>query len=205
MKAWQESSLQMNWYWLITGYERDDRPFYVSSEGDLDGHEWWNFDEGNPIRDWKSLAWVKSTSARKDGPPDDGLANHFALLIFSARMRLALEKGEIKGIQYLPICVLKSDNSEYPGYSIANILDSPSALDREKSDFSVFPQDYFALEDRGRISRVRKAVLKAEALRDMHIVRLKDFPEGVYVSQHFVDIYNEHGLSGYSFSLIQLS
>jgi hypothetical protein len=195
----------MNWYWLLRGYERDDGPFYVSHEGDLDGYKWWNFDEGKPIQAWKGLAWVKSTSPREDGPPDDGLANHFALLIFSAPMRLALEKGEISGIQYLPIRVLKSDNSEYLGYSIANILNFPSALDREKSDFSVFPQDYFAPEDRGRISRIRKAVLIQNALKDFHIIRLKDFSEAVYVSQHFVDVFSKHNLTGYSFRQIQLS
>jgi hypothetical protein len=195
----------MNWYDLIQGYESDDQPFYVSRKGDLEGCKWWHFSEGKTVQNWKSRAWIKSTSAAEDAPPNDGLVNHFGLLIFSSRMRIALETSGVSGIQYLPIRVMTSDGTDYPGYSIANILNEPSALDLQKSDFSVFPQDYFALEDRGRISGIRRAVLKGSALRDFHIVRLKEFHEAVYVSQSFVDIYNRNKFTGYSFNEVQLS
>ena len=149
-------------------------------------------------------ASIKSTSEAEDGPPDDGLANDNSLLVFSSRMRHALNAGEIAGIQYLPIRVLKSDNSNYEGYTIANILNFPATLDRDSSDNSVFSEEDSEPEDIGRISSLRKAVLKQEALRGFHIIRLRDFPEAVYVSQLFVDIFKENALTGYSFSPVEL-
>src|SRR5882762_3173126 len=112
--------------------------------------------------------------------------------------------GGIVGIQYLSIRVLKSDNSVHEGYAIANILNCLAALDRDRSDYSVFTEDDSEPEDIGRISSLRKAVLKQEAVRGFHIARLSDFPEAVYVSQHFVDIFKENALTGYSFSPVEL-
>ena len=193
----------MNWYHLQRGYETDS-PFYVSREGDLDGHEWWDFDRGTPITNWQSRSWIKSLSAQEDGPADDGLVNHFALLIFSSRMQQSLQTAGIQGIQYLPIRVLKSDGAEYPGYSIANILNVPSALDRTLSDFSVYPEDYFSIDQRGQVSGIRKAVLKKSALGDFHVIRLREFPEQVCVSERFVDLYDRNHFTGYSFQQLQL-
>lgn len=195
----------MNWYELFTTGDEGQTSYYISSEGDLDGLRWWHFAEGKSIKNWKSRAWIKSTSATKDGPPEDGLANHFGLLVFSKRMRVALEDSGISGVEYLPLRVLKSDDTEYEGYAIANILNFPSALDLDRSDYSAFIADDPTPEDIGRISRLRRAVLKDVALREFHIIRLQDFPEAVYVSQCFVDVYHKHGLTGYSFSPVELS
>jgi hypothetical protein len=195
----------MEWFALLRGYEDADRPHYTSRSGDLDGHKWWNFDEGKLIENWQSKAWIKSRSLREDAPPDDGLVNHFALLIFSSRMRHAIENAEIGGVQYLPIHVLKSDGMEYSGYSIANILNFRSSLDLNNSDFSVFPEDYFSADDRGRISSLRKAVLKQSTLQGLDILRLRDFPEAVFVSQKFRDLYENNNFTGYSFTQVDVS
>jgi hypothetical protein len=194
----------MEWFALLRGYEDDERPHYVSRSGDLTPHEWWNFDEGKRIDNWQGIAWIRSISSDEDAPPDDGLVNHLALLIVSSRMRRTVEGAGITGVQYLPIRVLKSDGTEYPDYSIANILNFPSALDFDESDFSVVPEDYFAQEDRGKISSVRKVVLRESVLQGFDIVRLKDFPEAVFVSHKFHDIYVNNKLTGYSFSRVNI-
>jgi len=195
----------MNWYDLITACEDDEPPYYVSSKGNLEGFKRWHFDEGKPIKDWKCQGWIQPTSPAEDGPPDDGLANHFGLLIFSSRMQSALEGGGVAGIQYLPIRVLKSDNSEHPGYSIANIINMASALDWKRSHFDIFTEEDGEGYEIGQISSLIRAVLNEDALREFHIVRLKEFYPAVYVSQLFVDIYTKHRLTGYSFRKIQVS
>jgi hypothetical protein len=195
----------MKWYDLLLGCENDEPPYYISSRGDLDGFKRWHFDKGTPIEDWKSRGWIQSTSADKDGPPDDGLANHFGLLIFSSKMQVALENEGVAGIQYLPIRVLKSDNSEYLGYSIANILNFPSGLDWKRSDFSVFTDEDGEGDKIGQISSLRKAVLDEHAVGKFHIIRLREFPPAVYVSQVFAEIFTKHKLSGYSFTEVAVS
>jgi len=193
----------MDWFELLPNAEAVS--FYVSSKGDLAGLKWWHFAEGKPIENWTGRAWIKSTSITKDGPAEDGLANHFGLLVFSGRMRAALQNSSIGGVQYLPLRVLKSDETEYEGYSIANILNFPSALDLDQSDFSAFISDNPSPEDVGQISRLRKAVLRAEALGEFHIIRLEDFPVAVYVSAHFRDVYDRNAFTGYEFRRIQIS
>jgi hypothetical protein len=192
-------------FWLSRRYEQKEKAHYVSSDGHLDGHEWGHFEEGRPIQGWKCRAWIKSTSPKEDWPADDGLANHFSLLIFSERMRIALDNACIYGIQYLPIQVLKSDDTEYTGYSIANIINEISALDRDRSNSSVFSLDYVRRETRSRVWDARKARLKEEALHIFDIIRVSDFPQAVYVSQKFVDVCHDHKLTGYSFRKVRLT
>ncbi len=149
--------------------------------------------------------WIKSTSPKEDWPADDGLANHFSLLIFSERLRIALDDACIGGIQYLPIRVLKSDDTEYTGYSIANIMNEISTLDRDRSSSSVFSQNCLSGETGSRFWDARQAGLKEEALRVFDIIRVSDFPEAVYVSQRFEDIWRDHKLTGYSFQKVRLN
>lgn len=195
----------MKWYDLLRGPNDDNPPYYISTKGSLEGLKRWHFDEGKAIGGWKSEAWIQSVTPTEDGPPDDGLANHFGLLIFSSKMRAALEGGGVVGIQYLPIRVLTSHKSEYSGYSIANILNFPSALDWKRSDFAIFTEEDGEADEIGQISSLAKAVLSGHALRDFHIVRLREFPPAVYVSQVFLDVYIKQALSGYSFREVEVS
>jgi hypothetical protein len=197
--------IHMDGFWLQRKSEPKPEAHYVSSRGDLDGHEWRRFEEGRPIQGWNCRAWIQSTSPERDWPADDGLANHFSLLIFSERLRIALDDACINGIQYLPIRVLKSDDTEYTGYSIANIMNEISMLDRDRSTSSVFSQNCLSRETGSRFWDARQAGLKEEALRVFDIIRVSDFPEAVYVSQRIVDIWRDHKLTGYSFHKVRLN
>jgi hypothetical protein len=194
----------MHWYKLLQIYDAEGQP-YVSSRDDLHGWEEWQLSQGKPIERWDNGAWIKCIENETDGVPDDGLWNHLVLPIFSSRVQRALADAKIEGIQYLPIRVLRPDDSEYFGYAIANILNLPEALDREKSDFDVFPEDYFLPDRRGLISGIRKTVLRKKPLHEFHIIRLKEFDVAVFVSQHFVDVYEENKFTGYSFAPVQLT
>jgi hypothetical protein len=196
----------MIWYLLLRSDKTtDDVPYYISTKSDLDGFRWWNFAECKSIEAWRNRAWIQSAATLQDSPPDDGLANDDGLLIFSKRMQQALDAGGVGGIQYLPIRILKSDGTEYQDYSIANILNCPTALDRKRSQFSVFTADDSEPEDVGRISSLLKAALNQKALDGFHIIRLVDFLEAVYVSQHFVDFYTTKHLTGYLFSRVEVA
>jgi hypothetical protein len=194
----------MRWYKVIQGYDAPEQPF-VSDSDDLRGWEDWQFRQGKPIEGWDSGAWIKCTKEETNGVPDDCLWNHLALPILSSQMQRALNQAEIHGIQYLPIHVFRPDGTEYFGYAIANILNTVQALDTNRSDFSVFPEDYFLAERRGRVSGIRKAVLGKDCLNGFHIIRLEEFKVAVFVSQHFVDIYKQNKLTGYSFTEVALS
>lgn len=194
----------MRWYDLREIYDAKEQPF-VSNKDDLRGWEEWQLCQGKFVENWDSGAWIKSTKNETDGVPDDCLWNHLLLPIFSSRVQRALADARVEGVQYLPIRVLRPDGSEYFGYAIANVLNLPAALDRERCDFSVYPDDYFLPDRRGSVSGIRKAVLRKEFLQGFHIVRLKEFEVAVYVSQHFVDVYEKNKFTGYSFAPVQLT
>jgi hypothetical protein len=194
----------MNWYDLLAASpEKDDPPYYISGTGSLGSLKPWHFRLGVPIERTIINAWIRSDSKSEDGPPDDGLANHFGLLIFSEKMRRVLDDGGVSGIQYIPIEVLKSDGTQYPGFAIANLINCPSALDWKSSEFSLFSDDETEPGEMNQISSLLTPVLKAGSLGGLHIVRLKEFTPAVFVSQHFVDLYNHSGLTGYSFRRVR--
>lgn len=192
----------MRWYDLILGCEAHEQPF-VSDRHDLRGRENWQLEQGQPIENWDSGAWIKCTKEETNGPPDDGLWNHLHLPIFSSRMQRALTRGGIDCIQYLPIRVLQPDDGEYSGYAIANIVNLVSALNTDRSDFSLYPNDYFIPARRGQIFSIRKAVLRKDHLNGFHAMRLKEFDVAAYVSQRFVDICEQNRFTGYSFSAVE--
>jgi hypothetical protein len=76
----------MDGFWFQRKSEPYQKAHYVSSKGDLDGHEWRRFEESRPIQGWNCRAWIKSKSLEGDWPAGDSLANHFSLLVLSERL-----------------------------------------------------------------------------------------------------------------------
>jgi len=195
----------MNIFWLQRKTEGNQKEHYVSSKGDLDGFERQHFEAGRPIQGWNCRAWIKSSSPKEDWPAQDGLANHFSLLIFSEKMRIALDDAGIYGIQYLPIRVLKSDDTEHTGYSIANIINEISILNQDRPNSPLLAKDRFGGETHSQLWNLRKPRFEEETFRVLNIVRVGDVPEAVYVSKRFVDIWHDHKLTGYSFEKLRLT
>jgi hypothetical protein len=155
---------------------------------------------GKRIERWSDLASVRATNPEDDGDPDDVLQNHLGLPIYSACLRAALEAAGIKGFQFLPVRVFRPNGKEIKGFSIANVTERRAALDRSRSDFDVFQNDYFIPERVGKIRGIRRPALNADALQGCDVVRLDEFPFGIYVSERFKDVFERHNFTGYSFN-----
>jgi hypothetical protein len=194
----------MSWYWVISNSNTRHEPF-VADAGDLDGLEDWMLGECRLIQQWSGKAVVRASCRENDGDPDDCLQNLFALPIFSDRLRNALDRAEIEGIQYLPIHVQRPNMIEIEGYCIANILNCVEALDLTYSDYEMYPEDYFLPERRGQMHSLRRVVLKSKPLTGYDIVRLAEYTEKIYVSRRFRDVFFKNGFSGYSFREIRLT
>jgi hypothetical protein len=188
----------ISWYEPIEDLNVRVQPFVTDLE-DLCGYDEWHFRTGKGISNWPKTAWIKCSDPLADGPPDDALRNHLGLPVFSQRLQEAIQLYRISGIQFLPIQVYRSDDSELPGYAIANLLNLCPALDRSRSDYDVFEADYFLPERRGQISGIRKAVLLGKEILNKDVIRLSEFPAAEFVSPKFVDAYRSHRCSGYIF------
>jgi hypothetical protein len=196
--------MAVNWYNLVWWDNTVDDP-YVSDSEDLKGVDDWDLTSGQHISNWSSEAWIRCTNSDYDGDPDDVLANHLGVPIYSSRLRRVLDAAGIAGIQYLPIQVLHKDGSEILGYQVANILNKVPALDLEKSAYTRYGDDHFIPERRGQLFTVRKAVLKRDALSGYDIIRLEEWPVYEAASERFKQAFEEARCTGYSFTKLSLS
>ena len=194
----------MHWYWAISWENTVQNPF-VSSTEDIYGHEEWEFRRGEYAERWNPQAWIQCTKAEWDGEPDDVLQTHLNIPIYSSRLQEVIGKARFSGIQFLPIRVLRLNGSEVPGFAIANILNIPSTMDMEQSWYDKFADDYFAPEDRGRVSGVYRMVLKQKSLEGCDIIRVREFHQSVYVSERFKREFEAARCTGYSFQEIRLT
>lgn len=194
----------MKWFWVVDCDNTVKNPFVADSE-DLKGVNEWDLCIGKSMRDWDAAAWFQAKKPKNDGNPDDILQNALGLPIYSARLQNALKKSGVRGIQYLPIKVLRPNGSLIDGFAIANILNLIPALDLEKSDYDLFPNDYFLPERRGQFRAIRKAVLRRASLSEHDIIRLKEFELNIYVSERFKKVFEEGKFTGYSFHECELS
>jgi len=140
-----------------------------------------------------------------EGEPDDVLQNHLGLAVYSERLRRALDEAGVRGIQYIPVNVVRFGGEVITGFCIANVLEKRAARDVSKSKIQRFPDDYFLVERRGCIRDLRQPVLCAEALRACDVLRLEEYPVTVYVSGRFKNAFEENHCTGYSFSPVGLT
>lgn len=194
----------MKWYWAIDNDNAVANP-YVAGTGDLMGVEGWELWSGKPISNWNEASWIKAETAEDDGDPDDALQDYLSPPIYSPRLRQALEAAGIGGIQWLPLHVLRPDGTEIPGYAIANIVNLvEGALDLERSDYDVYPPDYFLHERVGKVRGLRIPVLRAEKLQGLDIIRLAEYEAPFYVSERFKDTFEKAGCTGHSFREVEV-
>lgn len=186
-----------HWYWVVSCDNTVDDPL-VTDSAEL-GVDPERLDVGHLVEGWSELAWLRANKFENDGVPDDVLQNHLGLPIFSARLRAALEGAGVVGIQYLPVRLIRPNGQEITGFSIANIVERRRALDRARSDYDVFPDDYFLADRRGGVRGIRQAVLCVDALAGCDVARLDEFPSSVYVSERFKNVFEAGGFTGYSF------
>ena len=194
----------MLWYWAIA-WGNTVSQAYVSDADDLKGYEDWHFRKGQYIEDWNPGAWIQCTDPKWDGEPDDVLQTHLNIPIYSPRLQALIRNTKFSGIQFLPIRVLHMNESEIPGFAIANILNIPSAMDMERSHYTMFNEDDCEPVDRGKVSGVYRMVLKRSALSGYDVVRVKEFHQSLYVSDRFKSEFEIGRFTGYAFQEIQLT
>lgn len=198
----------MRWYWVVECDNTVSDPLVTDSDNlETLGFDEWDFRKGIriDINTWPTSVFVKALNSEDDGEPDDVLQTHLGIPIYSERLRIALEEANIAGIQYLPLNVLRPNGEAINGYSIANILNLAPALDLDKSDYDVYPDDYFLPERRGLVSGVREGVLKADKLENCDIIRLEEYKVKIYASKKFKEVFENNNFTGYSFHEVKVA
>jgi len=97
----------------------------------------------------------------------------------------------------LPVdCEFDQDYGRYHALNVLTVLD---CLDLENSEYNTVPDG----EGGEIIMFIRKYALKKDVIEGIDLFKIRERKETfIYVSQNFVDRVNEHGLTGFDFSLI---
>jgi hypothetical protein len=192
----------MKWYWVISCSNVVADPL-VTDDDNFDGNED-EFVRGVPFQRGSKQLRLLVKKPRNDGTPDDALQNHLALPVISSRVQEAFLRNEIQGAEYVPVEVVRPNGLVVPGYSILNVLARRPALDRTRSDYDVYPQDYFLPQRRGQVSGVRVPVLMRSELASTDILRLDEYAHPLYVSERLKNIFEAERFSGWTFREIQV-
>jgi hypothetical protein len=196
----------MNWYSLNLGEENRLENCFFADDADLPGWDWLtDFTSGQQIFEWDANSILRSTKLNNDGLPDDMLANVFHLPVFSQRLRdnLSRKRVGIDNIQYLPIRVAQSSGIEFQGFMIANVVTTIPALCREKS-FLLSTNDNEIDQTTGqpKVTGVGKAALFASLLQGHDMIRVLEFLRPLFVSERFVNAFQDAGFTGATFSKV---
>jgi len=106
-------------------------------------------------------------------------------------------KDYLKKEELLPVdCEFDQDYGRYHALNVLTVLD---CLDLENSEYNTVPDG----EGGEIIMFIRKYALKKDVIEGIDLFKIRERKETfIYVSQNFVDRVNEHGLTGFDFSLI---
>ncbi len=194
----------MKWYQAITG-SGFPNPF-VAGDSDLKGFDEEDLRRARRVERWDPEAWFRAVEPQDDGELDDVLCEHLFVPVFSARLRRALQRARVGGIQYLPVKVFRPDGSEIKGYAIANYLHMVAALDFAKTKVvGYFPKDFPNPHVRGKIEDLRGVVLMSSRLKGRDVIRLREFSLRVYVSNRFRGVFDRGRFTGYSFQEVEVA
>jgi hypothetical protein len=185
------------WFWVV-GCDNTTTDPFVADAGEL-GCDDRELRICRKVELWPGTAWVKATTTENDGETDDVLQTCYIIPIYSRRLRAALEKHGIGGIQYLPINVYRPSGELIPDFSVANVLNCVDALDLRLSAVSRFPEDYLIASRRGLIRGINAPVLRADQIAQYDIIRLSTYPVSLYVSERFVTVFEAGHFTGCSF------
>jgi len=193
----------MKWYWVITSSNTVKNPF-VTDNDNLGGLED-EFVLGKPWQESQKLLRLEASNPENDGVVDDALQNHLDLPIFSLRLQQAMSGGAIRGAEMIPIELIRPDRTKIDGYAILNVLSRRDALNRSKSDFDLFPDDYVIPRRRGMVRAVRWPVLCERSLVDTDFLRLNEYPVQLFVSERVRDLFEKGRFTGWTFREVEVA
>jgi hypothetical protein len=113
-------------------------------------------------------------------------------ILVSVRVKKALQKMEIEGVQFLPVRVVRQETEEeVRGYHVLHVWRQLSALDEEHTVRLVPKQ-----EDCPQLG-IAKVALRREVIGDVDMFRLEDWYIPVYVSRRVKELLQAIKVTGF--------
>lgn len=171
----------------------------------------WNYKEslilkeGIPIDSWPKDFWFQASKAKLEGKLEDVLRTSNLVLLFSLRLRAALDESQIRGIQYLPTKVLNSKREVVADYFVAIPTHLVNPLDERLCKLRTTTLKNLDGSSSEWISSIDHLVLKRPFLADFDILKIRGYPHPTFVSERWVRVFQTGGFSGISFDPVEVS
>lgn len=147
-----------------------------------------SFDGRKQLDNWKAVKVIR-LEPEKNLPLSDAPGFYSHIPVFNRKVIDVLGEGLKDKVELLP---LKNKEDEYYALNVINVLD---CIDYSNSDYMTFP-------DGKRIYRFKKYCFFETKVLGENIFKIKDEPrQAPFVSDQFKNIVEEHGFTGFKFSL----
>jgi len=126
------------------------------------------------------------------------------LPVFSERLKAALDRGMVGGIQYLPVKVFDFKRASLGSYFLANVLNLVSAMDENRSGVRrerIQERDGTVKE---WIHWINKIVLRGAELIAYDVVVIPGMENDTFVSRKFKVVFERSGFSGIGFVPVEV-
>jgi len=193
----------MKWYWVITSSNTVETPLVTDSDNFF-GREG-EFFMGNPFQGSQTPLMLGTSEPQNSGIADDALQNHLALPVLSGSLQHAMIAEGVRGAEFVPVELFRPDRTRVDGYAILNVLHRRDALNRSKSDFDLFPNDYVVPQRRGMIRAIRHPVLDPRSILHTDFLRLNEYPFQLFVSERVRGVFEKGRFTGWSFREIEVA
>jgi len=147
--------------------------------------------KGRKLQQWDDRIKF-SFDPTEGGVPTDLLANNLGWFIASERLLQIITTLDCN-FEVKPITVSAQEGKTLDYYHVLNFLDVVDAISLEDSEYSVYK-----VNDT-EVYSVRKYALKEHVIIGKHIIRLLRHEGAIFVSEQFVNMTVENGLTGMDF------
>jgi hypothetical protein len=198
----EEDMDAQQWYHLIKKEESD--PYEKLHTLGAIRYDFFGVDEyelrrGGEVKEWHPDSWLASDCPANDGEPFDFLHNCLGLPVVSPRLRSVLESEVLQEgeVQFLPVSLFRSTGEKIDGFSIMNVLRPVEALDRQHCRvLTEDPEKIDPATGKPWVAGVGVYAVFAAAVAGRSVVRLKEFPPPILVSERFVAAFKRNKFLG---------
>lgn len=160
---------------------------------DTKGFEQYDLKEGKFVEDWNENITFHYNPKEGDRFTDY-LANDLGWFIVSEKLKDAIGKLNVNGIQYLPVKIVDLKSRAYPNeYYVVNVIEVVDAINLKESVYDVFD-----FEGEKMYSVIKYAVTKSK-INNKDLFKLKGHEIPMFISEKLKNAIEERNITGCSF------
>jgi hypothetical protein len=179
---------------VTEGYERG----MFADQSDLRGLEHYL-----PAAHWTEKGWPKGITFSMEADKIEDVPYQVdGWLLFSERLKKAVEAKELKGATFLPIEAIWDRKEPCPRYWYTHLVEIVNAIDFDRSTYTYLGRDD---PENPPLLLMVKFVLKESVIAGWDLFRVAESRHAEFCSGRFRDLFTEGGFTGLGFHPIRLT